>query len=308
MHCIPLLDAWNNNKRSMLNQILSNYALTKRDNIQFDIKDMPYQFVMSNDKITDTVPGYILPPQKNYIKINVKEPVIIHPGRTEEIKATLKALAPTTSFLQINNSEFNKGINFDFDPKTAFVSKNLTMDMKLLITSLDNITTGMKVGKISFHQIFPNGQSNPNPIFQNIMLDVVPRDIFKENTEKIKNFELTYLAPFFLSLPFVLLIHKRIIKANEKKQIDVLPVDATLITGVLIFITFGGIFSSSSLDEPSPILEKLPIMLTASIVIPFAISALLYTIDTKGNLGVLFMWVGFVYLIISVTIIAIVKQ
>ena len=82
---------------------------------------------------------------------------------------------------------------------------------------------------------------------------------------------------------------------------DILTVDASVIAGVLIFLTVGAAFASGEAIQQVGIL-------TASIVFPFAIAAIRTLIKgTVEEYGVKFMIAGFVYLMTSVILIALIQ-
>ena len=79
---------------------------------------------------------------------------------------------------------------------------------------------------------------------------------------------------------------------------DILTIDATVIIGVLIFLTFSEGFEASQRSQIN--------IMTASIVFPFAISAII-GITRNEKFATRLMIAGFINLMISVMLIAIMK-
>ena len=85
---------------------------------------------------------------------------------------------------------------------------------------------------------------------------------------------------------------------------DILTVDASVIAGVLIFLTVGSTFGANS----KLVSFQQVGVLTATIVIPFAIAAIRTLIKgTVEEYGIKFMVAGFVYLMTSVILISVVQ-
>jgi hypothetical protein len=74
---------------------------------------------------------------------------------------------------------------------------------------------------------------------------------------------------------------------------DVIQIDATVIAGVLIFLTIGTEFNKLALTY-----------MTASIVYPFAISAIRAITKGSAESGIKLMMAGFVYLMVAIILIS----
>jgi hypothetical protein len=114
-----------------------------------------------------------------------------------------------------------------------------------------------------------------------------------------------YWIPFGISSVFGYWLSRRIDRGRLPKEFleqvstkDILAVNASVVAGVLIFLTVGGtgLFGSGALINIS--------ILTASIVYPFAISAILTLITNDPVYGIKFTIPGFVFLMVSVVLIA----
>jgi hypothetical protein len=114
-----------------------------------------------------------------------------------------------------------------------------------------------------------------------------------------------YWIPFGISSVFGYWLSRRIDRGRLPKEFleqlrikDILTVNASVVAGVLIFLTVGGteLFGTGALINIS--------ILTASIVYPFAISAILTLITGDPVYGIKFTIPGFVFLMVSVVLIA----
>jgi hypothetical protein len=114
-----------------------------------------------------------------------------------------------------------------------------------------------------------------------------------------------YWIPFGISSIFGYWLSRRIDRGRLPKEFleqlrtkDILAVNASVVAGVLIFLTVGGteLFGAGALVNIS--------ILTASIVYPFAISAILILITGDPIYGIKFTIPGFVFLMVSIVLIA----
>lgn len=302
--CPSLLKENNDYKINYIKSIYPTYPFNFRNfNIYTQYVQIPNFDIYSKDKIVSFSTIMNVPVTSNFFRIDVDQPITIGRGQSQEITGTVRVVTDTSSIVHLID-EVDDGFHFEFKPDLFFILKNLTAPVKMIISSENDVRLGLTNTSYNLkQQILPN-LGNYSNINQYFLLNVISPDIFSTYVKMMRNSELTYITPFLISFPLAFLLYRRIDELSQKKNINVLSINATVITGVLIFITLGSLFTSG---EESRILERLPILLTASIVIPFASSSLLYVVERKHNFGVLLMWVGFLYLIISVVIIAIVK-
>jgi putative exporter of polyketide antibiotics len=88
------------------------------------------------------------------------------------------------------------------------------------------------------------------------------------------------------------------------KVTDLYQINATVIIGVLIFLTLGGssnVTPSSGMTKPSSLLVG---VMTASIVFPFALSVIRVAIKNSVDFGIKLTIAGFVYLMVTVILLA----
>jgi hypothetical protein len=115
--------------------------------------------------------------------------------------------------------------------------------------------------------------------------------------------KLIYFIPIAVTTFIVLWVSRKIDRVKKYASLnadDLLNADATIIAGVLIFLTIGSV-------EFSQIINKIGI-LTASIVLPFALAGVRMLIKGEAeSLGIKFMTAGFIYMMTSVVVIGFVN-
>lgn len=137
---------------------------------------------------------------------------------------------------------------------------------------------------------------------ESIIIDILPPLSIGEILVKTN---LSYVIPIGVTAVIVLWTSKKIDKAKNFQSLSVenlLSVHASVIAGVLIFLTIGsaGVFSG--------VIQKVGV-LTATIVFPFAIAAIRTLIAGKVEAyGVKVTVTGFIYLMTSVIVIGFVNS
>jgi len=145
-----------------------------------------------------------------------------------------------------------------------------------------------------FYWILPNLEIKPPLRFEEKVGDI------------LRNSVITYIIPVVVTSVFIIWLSRYISKKRDPYWIrvkDMLTVDASVIAGVLIFLTIGAseVFSGEAIQQVG--------ILTASIVFPFAIAAIITII--KGHVeifGTKLMIAGFVYLMTSVVLVAFIQK
>ena len=227
---------------------------------------------------------------------------------TVPINTTDLDVIQTFNFTDANKED---GISIRFEPEFVELPKSGLTNVKLIVkaqeyTFRDNptLTNQTILTTISSVEGQENSMKNNEDFGIEILRPLSP-------LEKISNFLRSNYGSFFIPLivttAFAIWLSKRIDKNEYNSEWirvkDILTVDASVIAGVLIFLT---VASSEKLFSPEVIL-RVGIM-TASIVFPFAIAAVITLI--KGNIehiGIKFMISGFVYLMTSVILIAFIQ-
>ena len=222
------------------------------------------------------------------------------------------------------------GITIDFDPSHVYIPLDGQTNVKMIIKTTENVSVG--------HHIIPiltNGismQGSPYQQNETMNIDIMPHLRPLENVSNSVQANSTISA----SVPLVITsmvgigltryIHKPFPKILDLNVGKVLEIDAAVIVGVLIFLTIGstglsaftGLTSNNNNDGLSSGQNHLGDnkdninltvgLLTASIVYPFAISAIRVITTGSAEKGVRFMTIGFIYLMASIVIITFLNQ
>jgi hypothetical protein len=204
------------------------------------------------------------------------------------------------TFFDSNSSD---GINISFSPNPVTVETTGTTYTNMLIKVAGNANAGGTT-KID-HVIHFSGGTEEGARFGNDLLLEI--DLLQPLSigDILVQTNLTYIIPIGVTAVIILWISKKIDKVKNYQSLSVehlLTVDATVVAGVLIFLTIG------SADLFSGSIQRVGI-LTASIVFPFALAAIRTLI--KGEVeayGVKFTVAGFVYLMTSVIVIGFVNS
>lgn len=224
----------------------------------------------------------------------------------------------TNAVVGYNFTDANKkdNISVNFEPSSVTLPSTGTTKIKLIVeaeedTYTSNPTITSQTVNITSFEETGTQRDSWNETFDIEILAPVPTLSPLENFSiTLTNNNATYLIPLIVTTGFVIWLSRRIDKNMYLTQWirvkDILTVDASVIAGVLIFLTVGSseVFSGRS----ERVIQQVGI-LTASIVFPFAIAAV-YTL-IKGKIeqtGIKFMVSGFVYLMASVIIIAFIQK
>jgi hypothetical protein len=229
-------------------------------------------------------------------------------GETITVDAKVRGVGDMARVFIIPFTSDNNNFNFKFDPERFYVSYNGTKNVLIDISDNKNLEPGFYQTNVTLRQIIPFLNSTFDGAVQPILIEVMKKDPLKIIITSMRNNILTYISPFIIVgilTPFIY----RIIPNNipPVKKMDILSVNGSIITGVLIFLTLGSSFTEVHDKHMSDILTKLPTLLAASIVVPFSISAILYITKKEIKWGLFFVWIGFVYLIISMSIVVLVR-
>jgi hypothetical protein len=207
-----------------------------------------------------------------------------------------------------------------FEPKTIEYPLNGTISSEFMITvSPSIIDSGILLpieANANITTIENVNVSQTETFYVTILPPLPELDRFVRSfSEFLLDTFAIYWIPFSISLVFGFLLSRRIDKRLEEKEQqqssqdtllqklrpeDILTVNASVVAGVLIFLTVGGteLFGSQRIMHIS--------ILTASIVFPFAISAIRTLVTGDYVAGIKFMIFGFIFLMVAVVLIAIV--
>jgi hypothetical protein len=258
--------------------------------------------------LQDWVPARTVPPRLNQLAFGWPENFVLRAG--EEFRQKILVNSTELNTLQtITPEDANQtdGIQVSFIPSNFEVPKDGITKVDLLVRSSDalpvrNYSIPIRVNSVTRDAGLKNNYTEA------FIVQITPP---LSSLEKFSNLLSSYA--FYLSfIPLIItsiiaLAMSRII--NTKTSVfsnlsitDVITIDASVIVGVLFFLTLGGGELSSGTD-------RLYIgVLTASIVYPFAISAIRVVVKGSPESGIRFMIAGFIYLMISIALIAFLRD
>ena len=256
-------------------------------------------------KFVDNTFTYRVPPLESKINYDWEKPIKIRPGSEQTFKLFINSTdQPIKQTLLFSDANSTDSIHISFSPSDVDIEsptgKNLT-DMKIKVDEDVHTDTESKIDQI----INISVKTEENTAWKNrgtlvISIELLPPLSIGDFLLETK---LIYVIPIAVTTLIVLWISKKIDRVKDHISLsadDLLNADATIIAGVLIFLTIGSV-------EFSQIINKIGI-LTASIVLPFAMAGVRMLI--KGaveSLGIKLMAAGFIYMMTSVVVIGFVN-
>ena len=258
----------------------------------------------SGIKFEDYTFIYRGPPLESKLSYDWEKPIKIRPGSEQTIKLFINSTdQPIKQTLLFSDSNSSDKVHVSFNPDNVAIEptgKNLT-SMEISVDQGVQDDTQFKIDKI----INVGVKTEENTEWRNrdslvLSIELLPPlsigDFLIET-------QLIYVIPIAVTTLIVLWISKtieRVKKYGSLNADDLLNADATIIAGVLIFLTIGSV-------EFSQIINKIGI-LTASIVLPFALAGVRMLIKGEAEaLGIKFMAAGFIYMMTSVIVIGFVN-
>jgi len=258
----------------------------------------------SRIKFEDNTFVYRAPPLESKLSYDWEKPLKIRPGSEQTYKLLINSTdQPIKQTLLFSDSNSSDKVHVSFNPDNVAIEptgKNFT-NMKISVDEGAQDDTQSKIDKI----ISVSVKTEENTEWRNrdslvLSIELLPPlsigDFLIET-------QLIYVIPIAVTTLIVLWISKKIDKVKKYGSLnadDLLNADATIIAGVLIFLTIGSV-------EFSQIINKIGI-LTASIVLPFAMAGVRMLIKGEAeSLGIKFMAAGFIYMMTSVVVIGFVN-
>jgi hypothetical protein len=253
----------------------------------------------------DDVLATRIPPAKNIFIRDWEKPIKIRAGTGAIVKMYINAtdinVKEKETFSDTNSSD---GVNISFSPNPVIVPLTGINYTNMLIKVDKKAYNGIPTKTNQLINISRVTDDNLNYSDSPEILEIEilpPLSQLESVGETLRNSSITYIIPLGVTLILILWIAKKIDKNRNYDSIrvkDLLTVDASVIAGVLIFLTVGSAELFSGLIQRAGVL-------TASIVFPFAIATIRTLI--KGEVeayAVKFTVAGFIYLMTSVIIIA----
>jgi hypothetical protein len=260
--------------------------------------------------LADTVLFDHAPPTKKLTIYSWPDLITVRAG--EEITRKIPINTTDLNVESKNNlTDMNKDDNImlNFDPQLVELPKTGIRYTTLTVKAGEDAYKGnptltnqtVNVSSVSSEGISTN-------LTQTFDLEILPPfTVVEKISNSLRNNPFSYLIPIGITSLFAIWLSRRIQNKNydpERIRVrDIITVDASVIAGVLIFLTVGSaeVFSGRAIQQVG--------ILTASIVFPFAIASIITLI--KGNVeayGIKFMISGFVYLMVSVILIAFIQK
>lgn len=255
-------------------------------------------------EVLDYTFDYPAPPAENKISYYWEKPVQIRAGSDKSLKLFINSsdltAKETETFYDANSSS---GIEISFSPNPVSVERTGINFTNMLIKADESLYTGSPTTINEIIKIDARTEGNVTVSdSRSISLEILPPI---SAGEYLVQTNLTYIIPIGVTAVIALWISKKIDRIKNYDSITmetILTVDASVIAGVLIFLTIG------SASVFSGVIQKVGV-LTASIVFPFAISALRSLITGRvDSFGIKFTVAGFIYLMTSVIVIGFVNS
>lgn len=276
-----------------------------------DVKIMFTTYVEKDQNIIWDTTHYVdAPSRRNEIQFDWPRSLEVGAGENASgmfLMHSLEASAPGNITLQQNANPVN--YTLEFRPNRIEIPLNGTLTSNFEINVAPDIKEGIlpiEVNVTSKARGDPIGISWSETFYVSALppLSEMERLGRSFNEFLVGTFAL-YWIPFGISSVFGYWLSRRIDRGRLPREFleqlsikDILAINASVVVGVLIFLTVGGteLFGAGSLVNVS--------ILTATIVYPFAISAILTLITGDPVYGIKFTIPGFVFLMVSVVLIA----
>lgn len=261
----------------------------------------------------DEVGGEHAPPKKALTVFDWPDELQVRAGE-DEIAAIIRINTTDlydTEKVNLTDANITDDIILEFEPQTVNLPLNGITNTKMTIKAEKDAYKD-KGNPILLNQTVNGSGMNelgdPVNYAETFALEILPPFSRAEQIGNIlRNNPLTYLIPLGITSAFAIWLSNRLPKMTYDPELirvkDILTVDASVIAGVLIFLTVGAseVFSGRVIQQVG--------ILTASIVFPFAIGAIRTLIKGKvEHYGVKFMISGFIYLMASVILIAFIQK
>jgi hypothetical protein len=263
---------------------------------------------IDNTLLVDRSNSETLPPRKTIITFGWPDLLDVRVG--EKVVKTIPInTTDLNAEITLNLVDANKGdgISVNFRPEYVTLPISGVKYVQLEVQAQPN---AMNLPPFTNQTVIATYKGfEETPFTQIFNVHILPPLTFTEQiTEAIRNSIFTYVMPLIVTAIFLIWLTRRVrinLKNLEEIRVkDILTVDASVIAGVLIFLTVGAAFGTG---ESVVSFQQVGI-LTATIVFPFAIAAIRTLILGRvEEYGIKFMIAGFVYLMTSVILIAVIQ-
>lgn len=277
-----------------------------------------------------------VPTLTNLVKFywpNFLNPIELRAGEEKSIDVLVKSTDLYTDIFNIiSDADETDSFIIDFDPSRIYIPHNGLTQTKLIIKAPNNISSGHYILPVQ-RQSLTSGGVLDSPNNETINVEILPPySTLEEASNLLKvNSSLSAFMPLIIT-SFIGLAFFRFLNKNSSSLIsltsgELIAIDVSVIVGVLIFLTIGGVeLNPSDLeiahdttlgtsqeyskdnDQDSNRINLTVGLLTASIVYPFAISTIRVLVKGSAEYGIKFMVLGFAYLMVSLVILAFLHQ
>jgi hypothetical protein len=297
----------------------SNYTGFYKNNanyvgINLDLKEISFPKSYSIDpetsaerngeKLNDSVLYTTYPIGANNVFFRyIENPLILYPGEEKKINYYIDALdLQSLTNLTLEDSKDQNGFTISFVPQTINLPKNGTELVEMKVKADQSLPPKSYQLRINTSYAYLDG--HPKNESESINVKVrPPRPIF----EQVARFLTSVYAYLWLPLLVTTIIAgilyskaKYSVIFEDLKVKDIVGFNSAIIAGVLVFLSIGGgsnYFIGGVISQTG--------ILTASIVMPFSMSAISVIVTGKINTGMKYALAGFVYLIAAVILISI---
>jgi hypothetical protein len=253
-------------------------------------------------EMVDRIYSLAVPPRLNQYFFNWPEDIRIRAGEEFAGKLSINStqLQVESTFTPLD-ANLTDDIHVSFSPRSLQIPENGITTADLIIQTSPELPVGNYTIPIAVDVFTVQGvRSN---ISQEFIAQIVPASSQLEKfSTSISRYSFYLSFVPIIATSIIALSLSRLIKTKSKvfenlSMTDIITIDASVIVGVLFFLTLGG----SEVSSGSNIYMGI---LTASIVYPFALSAIRAVVKGAAEYGIRFMVSGFIYLMISIGLIA----
>lgn len=265
------------------------------------------------DKLEDWSPWDTIPPGAVSITYDWPSPTRVRAGEVTDLTIPINALGLNEPRnLTLRDANTTDKIGLFFDPPyvivplngTAYTKMSVFVDEGFDLGNRINIQT-VNISSTAYNETSQTTIGVPFEESQSFSALVFPSfSITEKINNSINNFLINYYGIYILPLGitsiFAAILSRRIDTKSVARSItisDLLTLNGSIIAGVLIFLTLGG----TGFIEMERFWQIG--ILTASIVYPFALSAIITLTTGSIEKGIKFIIPGFVYLMVSIVLI-----
>jgi hypothetical protein len=297
------------------------FAVQFRMSINTDYSGLNFLKNKGKEFLIDTTNWDSIPPGELQITFNEPSDIKVAAGEGKKVdeRVLINAIGlnvPEVMLLSDGNKD--DGIDLSFNPSQIILPFNGTKNTEMIIDETSKELEPKKYDTISVNVtrglINPNNLSeliDPISYTEAVTIQILPplpplppivqlNNIFLNNYG-ISIYIILFSIPLGITTIFAFLLTRRFNPQIILDKIgiqDLLTIDGSVIVGVLILLTLNT--AEGTLKEASTLIA----ILTTTIIIPFALSALITLIKGSVEIGIKLAIPGFIYLMVSIVIVA----